>query len=272
MTVAANNISTMKTQIKGLLAVAVCLGLFSARAQMGGMGMGRGPGAQFITAIGKLFGDNSAFSASIEAKTMSPGEGMEVTIPVKVAYDTGKLRVDVEMSQMKGLPLPPEMVQKIKESGLDKTSLIMRPDKKTTATIYPGLKAYSESTMDDTETSKSDGAYKLTKTEAGKETIDGHPCVKNKCTITDDKGKKHEFTTWNATDLKEFPVRIDFAESGNTVSLGFKGIKLAKPDAAQFEAPADFKKYDEAQMQQELMKRMMGAMGGGPGGPGGGQQ
>jgi len=38
----------------------------------------------------------------------------------------------------------------------------------------------------------------------------GRPsCVKNKVIVTDDKGDKHESTVWNATDLKNFPVKIE---------------------------------------------------------------
>ena len=36
--------------------------------------------------------------------------------------------------------------------------------------------------------------FKLEATELGKETVAGHPCVKNKVIVTDDKGDKHEST------------------------------------------------------------------------------
>ena len=38
--------------------------------------------------------------------------------------------------------------------------------------------------------------------------MSGHPCVENKVVVTDAKGATNEFTVWNATDLKNFPVKI----------------------------------------------------------------
>jgi hypothetical protein len=106
-------------------------------------------------------------------------------------------------------------------------------------------------------------------TELGKESVDGHACVKNKVTVTDKAGKAHESTVWNATDLKNFPVKITTSEAGAATTMLFKAVKLEKPDPAQFEPPAGFKKYDSlmALMQQEMMSRMGGARGMPPGQP-----
>jgi hypothetical protein len=72
---------------------------------------------------------------------------------------------------------------------------------------------------------------------------------------------------WTAPDLKNFPLKIETQEAGQTVTLLFKDVKLAPPDAAQFEPPAGLKKYDSmmTMMQQEMMKRMGGARGLPPG-------
>jgi hypothetical protein len=154
---------------------------------------------------------------------------------------------------------------------MDRMIAISRPDTKTAFVIYPGLEAYAAMPMDDTSATAPDSAFKIKTTELGKETIDGHPCVKNKTIVTDEQGTNHESTVWNATDLKNFPVKIETSEQGNQVTMVFKDVKLAKPDAKQFEPPASFKKYDDmrAMMQAEMMKRMGGGAGG-PGGMGGG--
>jgi len=64
-------------------------------------------------------------------------------------------------------------------------------------------------------------------------------------------------------DLKKFPVKVETIQEGNNVTMLFKDVKVSKPEAAQFEPPADFKKYDSmmSMMQQEMMKRMGGGMG-----------
>ena len=76
-------------------------------------------------------------------------------------------------------------------------------------------------------------------TELAKETVDGHPCVKNKVTVTSDKGVKLESTVWNATDLKDFPIRMQYLEEGRTATLTFSDVKLAKQQAAKLENKAD---------------------------------
>jgi len=97
-------------------------------------------------------------------------------------------------------------------------------------------------------------------TELGKETIDGHDCIKNKVVVTGKDGTQHESTVWNATDLKSFPVKIVTQEKDNTVTMQFKDISFDKPAASQFDPPADYTKYDDMQtmMQTEMMKRMGG--------------
>ena len=39
-------------------------------------------------------------------------------------------------------------------------------------------------------------------------------------------------TTWNATDLKDFPIQIEIKENGNTTIMHFMNVNLAKPDPA----------------------------------------
>jgi len=107
------------------------------------------------------------------------------------------------------------------------------------------------------DASKPDSAFKMESTELGRETVDGHVCVKNKAVITDDQGKAHEYTVWNAIDLKKFPVKMEITEQGRTTTIFYKNVKTSKPDAALFDPPADYKKYDNQQsLMQEVMQRM----------------
>jgi hypothetical protein len=258
----------MKTQIKGLLTVVVGLHLASAFAQPGRPGGMGGPrnGAQISAAMAKLFGENQAFSASVENEVqMSKGNTM--TLPGKMAFDAGKARFDMNMSEAKGNAMPPQMVAQMKSMGMDSMITISLPDKKLTYLIYPGLKAYTEMPTSDAGAGKAGTEMKLETTELGKETMDGHPCVKNKAVVTDDQGKTHESTVWNATDLKNFPVKIETTEQGTAITMLFKDVKLTKPEASLFDPPTDYKKYTNMMemMQQEMMKRMgEGAQGGMP--------
>ncbi len=226
----------------------------------------RGPqGPRFDASLSKLFGDNSAFSAALDFQTKDKASGETVGMPGKLAYHEGKARFEMDMTQMRSASMPPEMAEQMKAMGMGNIIIISRPDKKLAYMIYPGLKAYTENETKDLEDAKAADKWKLETTELGKETVAGHPCVKNKVIVTDDKGVKHESTVWNATDLKQFPIKIEANENDTPVTMVFKDIKLAKPDVAQFEPPKDLKRYDSMQalMQEEMMKRM-GAPGGLP--------
>jgi len=104
-------------------------------------------------------------------------------------------------------------------------------------------------------------------TELGKESVAGHACVKNKVIVTDNAGKATEFTVWNASDLKKFPVQIVSVQNDNTMTMIFKDVQLSPPDASQFDPPPGYRKYDSVQalMQTEMMKHMGGGRGVPPG-------
>jgi hypothetical protein len=256
-----NNSPTMKNHLSILASAVICLGLLAAYSQSGPPGGAPG-GPHLGGATGKLFGDNQAFSATMEMQ-VTDRSGKPMTMPGKISFDTGKSRFEINMADMKGGQMPPNAAAQMKSMGMDQMVTIARPDKKTACLIYPGMQSYTEIPLPNADSAPTNGDYKVEITEIGKETVDGHPCVKNKYIVTDNEGVKHESTVWNATDLKKFPVKIQTIEQGDNVTMLFKNVSLAKPAASLFDPPADFKKYDNIQqlMQQEMMKRMGGGIG-----------
>ena len=241
----------------------ICLTPLSCIAQMGG---NNGTSALRLNgAVGKLFGDNQAFSANIEI--LAPGQsGNNVVVPGKVFFVTGKSRFEMDMTAIKDVSITSEAIEQIKAMGMDKMVMISRPDKSSMYLVYPGLQSYVEMPLSKAQEAAgvdSPDDYSLAMTEIGKEIIDGHKCVKNKALVTDKEGVKHEATIWNASDLKGFPIRIQTTEEGNLVTMSFKNVSLSKPASELFEAPAGYDKYStvQAMMQQSIMKRMsqMGA-------------
>jgi len=111
------------------------------------------------------------------------------------------------------------------------------------------------------QTTQRESDYRLESTPLGKETMDGHACVKNKSVVTDAQGHKKEYTVWNATDLNNFPVKIQSTDTlGESQTTSYRNIKLAKPDANLFELPTGYRKYTDlgAMMQDIMMKQMSG--------------
>jgi hypothetical protein len=236
----------MKKSMRILATVLACLTVVAAYAQYGGRpgGMGGGPrGPDFGGANAKLYGNNSAFSATLEVQgDASPQQKMTG----KLAVDQGKSRFEMNMGA------DPHM----KSMGMDQMIVVTRPDRKASYMIFPSQQAYVENPIPESQAPKPESAYKVEITELGKETVDGHPCVKNKAVVTDDQGNKTESTLWNATDLKNFPVKIESTRNGHKSTMLFRDIKLGKPDASQFEPPAGHKKYDS---MMSLMMEKMGA-------------
>jgi hypothetical protein len=253
----------MKIRITALATTLACLSLFTAHAQMGGGGGGMGGprGPQFGGSMAKLFGDNSAFSATLEVQVQAKDQPM--TMPGKIAFADGKTRFEMNMTETKGGQMRPQDAAQMKAMGMGQIVSISIPGKKLNYKIFPDMQAYVESPIQNPDVTKPESDFKVETTELGKETVDGHPCVKNKAVVTDKEGQKHESIIWNATDLNKFPIKIESTEQGQKTIMLFKDVKLAKPAASLFEPPSDFKKYDSDMglMQQEMMKRMGGGMG-----------
>jgi outer membrane lipoprotein-sorting protein len=257
------NQTRMKNQSKSLL-VAILSLTFTAQAQPGMRGGMGGPpaGPQFGGDMAKLFGETSGFSATLEMHSSGGADG-EMTMPGKIAFLECKSRFEMDMTQIKSSKVNPQMAGQMKQMGMGEIVTISSPDKKAVWMVYPGMQAYVENPVQDASAATTAADYKSEETELGKETVDGHACVKKKVVVTGKDGKAHESTVWSATDLKGFPVKIETNEGGQTMTMSFKDVKLEKPDAAQFEPPADFKKYDNmmTMMQTEMMKRMGGGRG-----------
>jgi len=259
----------MEKHLHVVTAVIMSLTPLAANAQYGlrgGMG-GAPPGPRLGADMAKLFGDNSAFSANLEMHLAGGPDGGEITMKGKIAYLEGKSRFEMDMTELKNGKMTQKNAAQMKQMGMDKVIAISRADKSSSYTVYPGLQAYVENASQDPDAAKPASDFKIDITELGKESVGGHDCVKNKVIVTSSPGQTHESTVWNASDLKKFPVKIVTGEGGKEVTLLFKDVQLGPPDAAQFDPPADFKKYESmmTMMQQEMMKRMGAGRGMPPG-------
>jgi len=216
----------------------------------------RAAGSGLNGALTKLFGENTAFSADIVLQ-METAEGKPTVLPGKMAFNGGDSRLEINLANAKGNSIGTDFADRMKSMGMDTTVTISRPEKKIAYLIYPGLSAYIETKLQ-TGDAKPTTAYKVTSTELGAETIDGHPCIKNKVVVTDDEGNSHESTVWNATDLKKFPLKIATSESGLATTMVFSHVDTAKPAAALFDPPSKFKKYDNKQtlIVEEMKKHI----------------
>jgi hypothetical protein len=230
--------------VVGLLGIS-----FAAHAQLPGATPG-GINAALI----RLFGDVNAFSAQTEVRVLDKSQQETLNAPMEFALLDKKIRVALDMGQMKGKDVPPGATDALKQMGMARMVSLVMPEKKTIHIIYPDQKCYMDLALPPEESEGADKTAKVERTELGKETLDGHPCVKNKVVIAAAKGQPLEATTWNASDLKDFPIQIQTEDKGNTTIMRFKKVQLSKPEAKDFEVPTGYKQYND---QQELMLGVM---------------
>jgi hypothetical protein len=208
----------------------------------------------------KLFGNAKAFSSQSEARTLDKAGKEMMSLKMKFALLDNKIRLDVDLAQLKSAEINPQMVASFKQVGMDKLVSIVRLDRKSTLVVYPALQAYTEVPMSTEDAADLTKEFTVQKTALGAETLDGHPCQKNKVIVTDPKGARQEALVWNARDLQDFPIQMQIMQSDGTILLRYSEVRLTRPEAAQFEAPPGFAKHEgmEKLMQAAMTKSLGG--------------
>jgi len=236
-----------------LLAIGVFVG-HGARAQLPG-----GSQAGMNAAMLKMFGDITAFSSKADVRVQERGAREPMTMTVDFAMLDGKVRMDLDMSTVKSKQLPADLLAGYKSAGMDKVATVLRPDRKSALLIYPAVRGYVELPMSKEEAADMDRKFKIDKTRLARETIGGQVCDKTKVVVSSDTGEKHQALVWYAMDLKNFPVKMQMDQPQMTVVMEYRDVKLARPDAKQFETPAGFARYPSVeQLMQKAMQKVLG--------------
>lgn len=241
----------MKKSLLMLLAVLVC-GVRSF-GQMGGAGAS--PGMDNSMAL--LFSASPVFSATMQTQV---GVTNAMIATSKMLFDHGNMRTEMNVADMQNSPFPPSYTAQIKAMGMDQLISIQPASNQSVYMIYPKLHAYFSISAP----SSNGATNKLQTTKLGSETVSGHPCVKNMNTVIVN-GQPENFTTWNATDLNNFPVQIALADQGTPITMTFQNISFDKVPASSFSPPAGYTKYGSPQeMIQAVMMSNPNAMPGAP--------
>jgi hypothetical protein len=228
-------IFTFNTRLPVTLSISLLASQW-AFAQLPSASPGSGVNAAFV----KLFGTVGAFTAKAETSVLDQSQNPLVRMPMEFASLDGKVRLEIDLSQVQSKDFTPSALATLKQAGMDRMVSIFRPDKKLTYVIYPGVQSYQELAHSKAETEAAEKGLKLEKAALGKETLDGHPCAKNKVAVKSGKEPILDAMVWNATDLKDFPIQIEMKEKDRTVRMHFTDVRFVKPDAKQFEVPAAY--------------------------------
>jgi len=211
-------------------------------AQLSGGGV---PGVS--TAMLKLFGNISAFTARVDVRVVDATQAERVRMPLNFARLNDNLRVEVDLSQARSAELQPAALKGIKELGMDRVVSVLRSDKKTLLLVYPDAKSYVNQPLQKDEAEAVGQKLTVTKNLLGRETVDGHPCAKNQMLVKSGAKLVLNATTWNASDLNDFPVQVVTKENDLTSVMRFQQIQFARPDARQFDPPAGFASFNNQQ-------------------------
>ena len=226
--------------------------------------------APFLAAaLSEVFTDSRAFSATAVLQTAGDKAGQG--IPLGFATLNGNMRWFLNLDQARSSRLEPELVGMLRDAKLSQVLLIMRP--KTNAILaVPGLKQWFEFPLPKSEALTEKAGEKvgfLQKNEVARETVEGHPCVKYRLSLPKDRGSNEQAFVWQATDMKNFPIKFQTTVNGEPMTLTFRQVNQSSPDPRHFEAPAGYTNGGgpEALMQRVLMGALGGAGLGGLGSP-----
>ena len=225
--------------IKARLSVALSLAMLAVGAAPA-QAASTGSPTSINTAFIKLFGTAGAFTAKAEAQVFDRSQKETVKMPMDFALLDGKVRLEIDMAQMQAKDLSPNTLAALKQAGMDRIISIFRPDKKTNYVMYPSIQSYTSVPFDKGEADLSEKSLKVEKTPMGKETIDGHACVQNSVVVKNGQTAVFAAVTWNAADLKDFPLQIEIREKLSLVRMRFTQVRFAKLDAQQFDVPAKY--------------------------------
>jgi hypothetical protein len=204
--------------------------------------------------IFKLFGEHDNFAVDSEFQVLDPKQRkLIMTMTLGIAVSGGKMRADADMNSAKGVAITADDIRQLKATGEDRVISIIRTDKNLITMIYPNKKSYTETPLPKDYSSVTK-LPKFQKTPIATVTMDGHKCVKKKVVLTDDKGAKQEMITWEAEDLKNFPLQVQLTDNGQEMIIHNRNIRFGKIDTVHFDVPATFTKSVDTPPQKAKKK------------------
>jgi len=207
----------------------------------------------------RFFGAATNFTAQLEIRMVDTNGVETMNTPMKFSFLDGKMRGDIDVTKVKSKDLPALAASATASVGMEQVISLVRPDLKESYLLFPRFDACVVAPLDEGELAALKKPAKIVRTALGKETLDGHPCVKHRVVVIEPNGWQHTATIWNATDLKDFPLQIQRVEDGDTIMMRFSAVKFERPAAKDFDLPAGTTKYDDASdLTKAVMKKFIG--------------
>lgn len=247
--------------MSGCLALLLLGASLKAAAQGGGM---PGGNVGFNAAVAQLFADIPEFSASVETAITNQAENTRMVLPMQMFKSGDKFRIDVDFVKLRGAGAALQGLSALQNIGMSRMASLVLPQEKGMVVLFPELKFQTKVALSEADLPAE--GYKVTKKAAGKETVNGQPCVRQQVTLSTKDGEKTEATTWEAASLNNFPVRMMFRQDkdkdGGIMWMTFSDVKLASPGDERFKVPSDYKGFNSISgLMQEAMTRALNPAG-----------
>ena len=238
----ADDYMNLVLRFKAWLLLVSVFGLSAVSVQAQLLDSSAGLGAGLV----KLFGETKAFSARANVHVFTTNRQEVLRGPMNFALLDGRMRMEFDLAAMQGPSVPAGQIKLMSQAGLNQIASIVRLDKRVVHNVFTRAGGYIDLEITADEAQVAQGSTQVQRTPLGKETIDKHPCTKNKVVVKNAKGLSLlEATTWNASDMNEFPVQIMVQSREGTTMVRFSQVQTARPAASLFDPPARFTKHDD---------------------------
>lgn len=129
-----------------------------------------------------------------------------------------------------------------------KSVVITRLDKGLVWVLLPSEKMYMETPISQRKSNPlgMDPDTVVKRQRIGKDTVDGHPCIKEKVTVKDAGGGNESMYYWEAQDIG-WPVKAEALDG--SWSYTYKDIKVGRQDPSLFEVPKGYSKLETEQSE-----------------------
>jgi tRNA nucleotidyltransferase/poly(A) polymerase len=210
----------------------------------------------------KILSDTPEFSAYAVVRTLDAKGNMQLKMPMKIALTTERMRQEIDVMGMTNLP--EKMREAMQQAHINEIVVITQTDARRVYLAFPGIQAYEQFPISDAvldEMTRRASAINIQKKEYGQQMIRNHLCTQVSLMFTE-TNRPAEFAILKcATDLHNFPIRMEFLTPTSTTRFSFESVQIKKPDADLFEVPenytaftnsADIMRYAKEKLQSNL--------------------
>ena len=215
----------------------------------------------FAAALTPLLSEPRPFSARAQWIFFADSPEDRTTVAMTLAMSAGQMRWDLNLEDSPREQFLPGALAALKGMKMERIALYLQPNR-AVQVAFPGAEAVVVIPLPKEQRvveKAGEQAANLEQTAVARETIDGHPCVKYRLQVATSKTTTESAFVWRATDLENFPLRLEIRFGTESHVLQFKHPSFAKLADGHLTPPPKFKRYaDLDTLLQSALLRGLG--------------